>query len=269
VTAGGSCFQTTDKCQSWNRIVIPKSTKLESLTFLSPSSGWICGYNGSILHTFDGGKTWIDQSWPDTIVIFFDIEMINKDTGLAIGMRPVPENKLASIAIKTYDGGKNWIELDPMGMGYSEIRYSKPNHKLYFMSLGRMNYSTDGAKNWESNATIEGPPTRTFSIHGHTGIMAGMKGNLAYSNDSGKTWFKQDTQFKQHFVSSCMVNSYDGLVGGMDGFMLATSNGGRTWQQETLPVAFFIMDMYAIADRVYAVGGGGLMAYKQLVKIKN
>lgn len=269
VTSKGSCFKTTDQCQNWTDLELPYVTSLESLSFLNSANGWICGHYGTIFCTHDGGQTWQNQSIKDSIAIFFDIEMINSDTGIAIGIRANQQNKWAAVGVKTTDGGKSWKPMETVGMAYSEIRYVKPNHRLYFMSMGKLSYSDDGANNWTTVSTTEGAPARTFSIYGNTGIMAGLKGALAYSNDSGKTWFQQNRSEQNHLVSSVLLNPQDGIVAGSEGLMLTTSNGGRIWELETLPVSFFVMDLYAIKDRVYAVGGEGNILYKQLVRIKN
>lgn len=268
VTSEGSAFKTTDKCQSWVALNVPGYSGLESLTFLNTKSGWVCGRRGAILHTRNGGETWATQSWEDPKAIFFDIEMLDKDTGIAVGMRPTSENKRASIAVKTVDGGKSWDLLEPMGMAYSEIRYIKPNHKLLFMALGKLNISDDGIRNWNSYSTIEGPPARTFDILGTTGILGGLGGNLGYSNDSGKTWFKLEAQNSEnHLISSVLLNPNEGYMGGSNGYMIATSNGGRIWNQEPLPTTFLVLDMFATNDRVYAVGSGGTILYKQILQI--
>ena len=171
---------------------------------------------------------------------------------------------MASIALRTTDGGKTWKLLEPMGMAYSEILYDKPGRKLFLMSLGKMHISNDGGSKWKSLFTVEGVPARTFSIFGNTGIMAGPKGVCAYSADSGKTWYKNSRGASEHFVSSALVDSKRGYIAGLDGLMLATKDGGRTWEPEKLPETFLVLDMYVNGKNVYAVGTEGVILYKIL-----
>ncbi len=264
VTGDGNFIKTYDRGKTWTRADALSAVRLESLYFLDKKTGWVCGHKGRIFFTADGGHNWVDQSWKDTMAIFLEIQMINKDTGVVVGMRPDSVNTLASIALRTTDGGKTWKQLETMGMAYSEILYDKPGRKLYLMSLGKMHFSSDGGNKWKSLFTIEGSPARTFSIFDNTGIMAGPKGVCAYSADSGKTWYKNARGQTEHFVSSVLVDSKRGYIAGLDGLMLATKDGGRTWEPEKLPETFLVLDMYVNGKNVYAVGTEGVILCKQL-----
>ncbi len=264
VTSDGNFVKTFDHGKTWFRSEEISGKRLESLCFLNPNTGWICGDRGSILFTDDGGHVWSDQSWSDSLVIFFDIEMINRDTGIVVGMRPDNSNNLTAIALKTVDGGKNWKLMEPMGLAYSEAHFEPTSHKLYFMSMGRINISVDGARKWKSISTIEGTPARTFSFFGNAGIMAGPKGVCAYSADGGKTWYKNSRSVTQHFISSVMVDSHRGYIAGKDGVMLATLDGGRNWQDEFLPKTFVVMEMFVNGTTIYAVGSDGTILFKNL-----
>jgi len=267
VTSEGNCYRTASRGKNWEKSVVLKNGRLESLSFLDWNTGWVCGHAGSIFFTADGGKTWLDQSWKDLASIFFDVQFVNKDTGIAVGMRPTEENNMAAIAIKTNDGGESWKKLEAMGMAYSEIRYEIGSHKLFFMSVGKMHISTDGGRKWRSIGTIEGAAARTFSIYGNTGIMAGPKGVCAYSNDSGQTWYKTTQGETEHFVSSVLVDPYNGYISGTNGLLLFTKDGGHSWLPETLPKTFLVMDMTAINGTVYAVGSDGNIVYKQFQRV--
>lgn len=269
VTSGGSFFSTKNGGKSWETAPVCAGVKLESLCFLNRNVGWVCGLKGSIYSTVDGGKSWYNQSWKDTSAIFIDIEFINKDTGLVAGMKPDTASDISPFAIRTTDGGKTWKPLQPLGMAYSEIRYDKASRKLSLMSLGRMNTSTDGGNKWKSIYTIEGAPARTFSIYDAGGIMAGPKGVCAYSADSGKSWYMNKRTESEHFVSSVLVDSKRGYIAGLNGLMLSTFDGGRSWQPETLPWSFYVMDMFAVENKVYAVGTDGSIIFKTLESLTN
>ncbi len=264
VTGDGNFIKTNDRGKNWTRSEDLNLTRLESLCFLDKQIGWVCGHKGLIFFTPDGGHNWVNQSWKDTIAVFLDIQMIDKDTGVVVGVRPDSVNKMASIALRTTDGGQTWKELESMGMAYSEILYDQPGRKLYLMSLGKINFSYDGGNKWKSLFTIEGAPARTFSIYGNTGIMAGPKGVCAYSADSGKTWYKNSRGQTEHFVSSALVDPKRGYIAGLDGLMLATKDGGRIWEAEILPETFLVLDMYVNSNTVYAVGTAGVILYKSL-----
>ncbi len=264
VTGDGNFIRTNDGGKSWTMSDEINGTRLESLCFLEKKTGWICGHKGKIFYTADAGHTWTDQSWKDTFAVFLEIQMIDEDTGIVIGMRPDSINSMASIALRTIDGGKTWIKLEPMGMAYSEIQYDRASRKLFLMSLGKMHISNDSGHKWRSLYTIEGTPARTFSVYGNTGIMAGPKGVCAYSADSGTTWYMNARSESGHFVSSVLVDSKRGYIAGLDGLMMSTSDGGRTWEPVKLPETFLVLEMYVRRNTVYAVGTEGVILYKNL-----
>ncbi|MGH8016466.1 MAG: hypothetical protein ACREBV_09760, partial [Candidatus Zixiibacteriota bacterium] len=194
----------------------------------------------------------------------FDIQMIDKDTGIVVGMRPDSINSLNAIALRTTDGGKNWKQLEPIGLAYSDAGYDKSNKLLYFMSIGRLNYSNDGGRKWKSIGTLEGPPARTMAFFGNSGITAGPKGVCGYTVDGGKAWYKIQRAETEHFISSALVDAKRGFIGGLNGTILFTADGGRNWQAETLPKNLSVLDLFALNNSIYAVGSDGTILFKTL-----
>jgi photosystem II stability/assembly factor-like uncharacterized protein len=264
VTAEGNFGLTGDGGKKWLRSNSLEGIRLESLCFIDSKTGWICGHKGKIYNTIDGGHTWTSQSWQDTLSTFFDIQMINKDTGIVVGIIADTIKSLNSIAIRTTDGGKTWKPMEPMGLAYSEACFEKTTGTLYFMSMGQMNSSIDGGRKWNSIGTLEGSPARTFSIFQKAGIMAGPKGVCGYSVDGGKVWYNNKRGENEHFFASALSDSKTGFIGGLNGLILSTKDGGRTWQYETLPKSFTVLDIYANNSEVYAVGSDGSIIRKKL-----
>ena len=264
VTASGYCFRTSDRGKSWQKSEIIKNIRIESVYFEDSQNGWACGHLGSIFKTSDGGSSWDDVSFDDIRAIFFDIEMKDARTGVAVGIRPLESNRYNGIAVKTVDGGKNWEKFKAPGLAYSEIRQSQAKNKMYFMAMGRLNISDDDGKSWQSVATLEGTPARTFSMYGSTGIMAGPKGTLGYSNDSGKTWYNKDQDKEKSFLSSILLNSQYGYVAGSRGAMMVTFDGGINWTEEETPLELTILDMCFVDSYLFAVGSDGLIMYKEI-----
>jgi len=264
VTASGYCFRTSDRGKSWQKSVIIKNIRIESLYFEDSQNGWACGHLGSIFKTSDGGASWTDVSFDDIGAIFFDIEMKDALTGVAVGMRPLETNNFNGIAVRTVDGGKNWEKFEASGLAYSEIKQSRTKHKMYFMAMGRLNISNDAGQSWQSVATIEGTPARTFSMYGSTGIMAGPKGTCGYSNDSGKTWYIKEQDKEKSFLSSILLNSQYGYIAGSKGAMMVTFDGGINWTEEKTPLELTILDMWYVDSYLFAVGSDGLIMYKEI-----
>ena len=57
---------------------------LYGVTFFTPSLGWVSGEAGTILHTKDGGLTWMDQA-SGSNAILYAIHFADKSHGSAVG----------------------------------------------------------------------------------------------------------------------------------------------------------------------------------------
>lgn len=267
VTASGYCFRTSDRGKNWEKSEIIKNVRLESLYFENSKNGWTCGHKGSIYKTIDGGSNWTDVSYGDSGAIFFDIEMKDSLTGVAVGLRPLESNRFNGIAVRTSDGGKNWENLETTGMAYSEIKQSRLKNKILFLAMGRLNFSNDDGKSWGSVATLEGSLARTFSVYGPTGIMAGPKGTCGYSNDSGKTWFNKQQDEGNLFLASILLDSQNGYIAGGRGIVMFTTDAGVNWTKQETPIELTIQDICTADGYLFAVGSDGLIMYKKLSEV--
>ena len=57
----GHILFSQDSGVSWEQANVPVSVSLTSVYFPSPDNGWAVGQDGIVLHTADGGKTWVEQ----------------------------------------------------------------------------------------------------------------------------------------------------------------------------------------------------------------
>src|SRR5690606_16168804 len=77
-------MKTTDSGNSW--MVVRETSEnavLAGSFFIDQQFGWVVGLNGTILHTTDGGNTWIREE-TNTSSLFHDVFMI-EETGYAVG----------------------------------------------------------------------------------------------------------------------------------------------------------------------------------------
>jgi photosystem II stability/assembly factor-like uncharacterized protein len=115
-------MKTTNGGASWQIVSIPNQAKyLRALDFIGNRHGWAVGRNGTILHTNDGGNTWIlQQSGVDTTL--FDVSFSDTLHGLVAGNGYV---------LYTHNGGNTWnIALS----GISEDSHQKI-HKQSSLSI--------------------------------------------------------------------------------------------------------------------------------------
>lgn len=86
----------------WRIINTGFSFDIQRITFTDSLHSWAMGYHGNIIHTSDGGETWIKQVLPADTFNLREICLLNVNVGYIIG-----ENGLI---LGTKDGGRTWLQ---------------------------------------------------------------------------------------------------------------------------------------------------------------
>ena len=84
--------------------LVPTRATLNDVSFVDERNGWAVGHWGVILHTTDGGETWVLQraaTAEDRPL--FAVHFIDGQHGIAVG--------LWSLMLRTEDGGASWKEV--------------------------------------------------------------------------------------------------------------------------------------------------------------
>ncbi len=263
VTGTGWFARTYDGAKTWKATEIAFGARFEDVSFINSSIGLICGLQGALYRTTDGGATWKNVSPEDSLVMFYDVELLDPQTALVIGMDRSDTIPYAGIAYRSTDGGKTWKKQKRLGLGYSEIFY-KPGGDVFFISFGQIHRSHDKGKTWQTFKTTTNSRARSLSLYGKRGLMAGPAGMCAVSSDSGKTWENVEQDKEINFIAAELIDEQTGYIGGLNAKMFVTADGGKTWQQELLARTFSVLDMCTIGNRLYAVGSGGGIIYKEV-----
>ncbi len=184
---------------TWFEVPTNTTKQLNTISFGSPSVGYIGGNDSLLLKTTDGGQTWLEVnysgieffSFGDAIV---NLKFINEETGfMAVG----PYTGI----YKTVDGGLTWTLLEtPGNMCY--------NQGLFF---------------WDENNGIVGG---SGCFQGEQ-IAVYTDGNLELATVNSETFDSGDIVVDIDFFDSDF-----GLAVSPDRF-LRTTDGGQTW--DTIP----------------------------------
>ena len=214
-------IKTTNGGGIWAPVTLPvgSTNVLYDVEFINSNTGWICGANGDILKTTDGGNSWVLQTTP-TIQILYDLTFIDANRGWAVG-------GLGTI-LTTSNGGTTWT---------AQVSSTANNlYSVFFLDANRgwagglgptLLTTINGGATWTPVTT--GLTTTIEDIHFHsanTGFITGGFG-IRRTTDGGVTWTQPSTVSKINAIE--FKNANEGWIVGDNLSYRYTSDGGATW----------------------------------------
>ncbi len=173
---------TVSNSQYWKEIKSippPFNTNYWLDVFFHPSNssfGWVCGFNGMVIRTTDGGNSWLGSTVPNA----YHLEHIHFPT-LTVGYTSGPEG-----IFKTTNGGQNWFDITPdLTKNYWGCYFIDANIGLVLAEgcNGTQNFykTTNGGTNWTNFPGSE-------ANSGLTDLILYDANGLGYAVSSGKIW---------------------------------------------------------------------------------
>ena len=212
----------------WIKKNIYPGQNLQSVYFFDSSKGWICGNNGIILHSTDGGDNWIQQE-SGVSNSLKRIKFTDLQNGWAVGD--------SGIILHTTSGGSEWIVQHSDGGSVFRYLSIVGDSNIWVASPGRtMVRSTDAGKSW-SYLTLPLPTNSvltgiyfTTELDGYlsAGQTNPMGGAIFRTSDGGMNWvLKYGSVLFQS--SLFFLNENLGWAIGNNS-LIKTTNGGQNWQ---------------------------------------
>jgi photosystem II stability/assembly factor-like uncharacterized protein len=170
---------------------------LNGITFLDENNGWIAGESGTILHTTDGGKSWVPvvtEEWAP----LYSFAFLDRSRGFLVGSE--------GTVLATANAGETWQKLD------SEVR--EHLFKAVFvdgrvLAVGRRGTMAEilpaAATPSSDGGGAGGAVARVpLGIYGWIasldigkdgfGLLVGSQGLIMQTSDSGKSWLRLKTK---------------------------------------------------------------------------
>jgi photosystem II stability/assembly factor-like uncharacterized protein len=185
----GDILLSTDGT-AWKQVPAPADTMLTKVRFVDDRHGWAIGYDGTILGTEDGGKTWallqFDAAWGKP---YFDVLFFDAQNGLVTGANGALK--------KTGDGGKTWTAVESPVLEESPNLYNLiplgDGSLLMAGERGFMALSTDKGASWKR---LKSPYTGSYfgalAVGSSGALIFGLRGNAFYAADIGKATLLSD-----------------------------------------------------------------------------
>ena len=250
-----ACTQGT-----WERVNIPTNQFLKSVCFVDSLYGWVAGDSGTMLHTTDGGATWIHQdTHADNEVV--DVFFLNRNLGWASSFK-YAATPYGTVLLKTTNGGASWQS------------QTYPTENIFItciLFLDSLNgwmggkphalvKTTNGGVIW-TQAAIDTSTLAFFPVlgiqfydgqHGYAyGGIFDIAGVIWHTSNGGDMWYAIDpAEAPADEVHGLHI--FDSLhamgAGGDPDFgygvgMIHTSDGGLSWNYDELDIQGYASDL--------------------------
>jgi photosystem II stability/assembly factor-like uncharacterized protein len=273
----GHIVYSEDHGRSWIQADVPVSVTLTGVYFQSPQKGWAVGHEGIVLHTLDGGKTWVKQldgfQANELDVVLYKDLVKKKEAEL----EKAPEELKEAIGQELEDLR---YQLEDLQLEVEQGAW-KPFLDLYFMdenqglvvgSFGYVFYTADGGKTWQSiRNRIHNPDYYHLKCIARTGdalIVAGEVGILYRSMDNGQSWQSLESPSEASFFG---LTASDGMIvaTSFKGCAYLSRDLGESWTRLKTGIKSTLADgtMYSDGVIIIVSYGGDLLIIHGNTKI--
>ena len=178
----GVILQSADG-QTWQQMPSPVGVMLNRVHFTDANSGWVLGYDASILQTQDGGKTWQLRHHDPKGRAIYDLQFMDAKHGIAIGGY--------GTVLETRDGGQTWTPqvsaLSRLGVHLNVLLKMTDGSLFVVGERGLMARSKDAGASWQAlNSPYAGSYFGAMQQGDKGALVYGMRGNVFSAEDLNK-----------------------------------------------------------------------------------
>lgn len=250
----GHIVLSDDKGETWRQAAVPVRSLLTAVYFVDDRNGWAVGHESTVLATVDAGATWTLQNYKE--------------------FEPAGEPSEAELAAEDAALDEEYVEEDNArvvgsreGVPLLDVWFADSARGIAVGAYGLMLRTVDGGKSWrdvsETVANREG--WHFNAIAGAPGpssvvIIAGEKGTLYRSVDSGATFAPASSPYGGSFFGATSTRNGSFYVYGLQGSLFRSGDGGGNWTRIETGISSGLNDGCELADgRVLIAGNAGVL----------
>lgn len=171
--------------REWNKLITGIDVSLLHLTFLNDNTAIVCGENGTILRSLDGGITW-QKMFSGVNETLFKVGFADESNLFIAGWK--------GTLLKSSDQGNSWTKVNLGVTNYlKDILFV--NQFLGFVCGGDgiLFRTEDGGNSWKRiDLNTTSGLYKIFFKNNEDGIILSNRGEIFSSSDAGKTWIKSN-----------------------------------------------------------------------------
>jgi photosystem II stability/assembly factor-like uncharacterized protein len=252
----GIILISTDGGATWSTRTFDRS--IEGVAFGDTNTGTAVGFAGAMLHTTDGGGSWLGQQESVSPNTLFGVAFVDPRVGTAVG-------DLGTI-IRTKDGGTSWrtqasgTSLPLFGVAAVDDEELMAVGGDILTAEHVIVGTTDGGVTWidRTPPDLLVPMVSVACPASGTCTAVGECGKVVHTDDGGSTWTTQrdgDCSTLLPLLGVAFSDTEHGIAVGR-GSILRTENGGETWINQQPPTDEVLNGVtFADADNAYIAAG--------------
>ncbi len=156
LTQGWTMYQTTNGGKSWPVISSAVVKSFNQIKFIDANIGWAVSTKGQIYRTSNGGVEWALQHEWDTGTSgpLNGIYVKDSNNVWVAGWNAESGKQSRGVALHTSDGGQTWSTQisESAKFGFAQFSFADSNHWWAANSDNAVYRTTNGGKDWESQA---------------------------------------------------------------------------------------------------------------------
>jgi photosystem II stability/assembly factor-like uncharacterized protein len=185
------------------------------------NNGWICGTNGLILKTTDGGNSWAVMAI-DTKRNLNALHYANSAIGWVVG-----DNGVIG---RTSSGGQSWTMLTSPTVAKLNSIFAVSQTVVWTVGEnGTILKATNGISFVPVSSPVTDNLNDVFFCDSMHGWIVGDNGIILVTNNGGVSWTQATSGTTNNLNAVCFYNVNFGFAVGNSGTILGSSNGGATW----------------------------------------
>lgn len=237
----GIVLVSDDEGTRWEQVSVPVSVTLTAVRFADERHGWAVGHGGTVLHTKDGGRSWVKQFDGTAAAKALLDDAQRRGVGVVQAQRLVAEG-----------ADKPFFDL-----------YAFDARRVVVLGAYNLAFATeDGGQTWQPiGHRFDNPKALhlyTVRARGNTMLVAGEQGLVLRSDDAGQSFRRVTTPYAGSFFTAELPADGSLVLAGLRGNVWR-SQDGMAWASAAAPAPVsFTASVASGTDVLLANQGGAL-----------